>query len=268
MTQFLPPHRHWDRGGARPILALHCSLAHAGAYSGLAAALHGVTLTALDFIGHGKARDWDGMEDYHSAATAEAVALAESLSDGKPLDLIGHSFGGTVALRIAAIRPDLVRSLTLIEPVFFAAARAAQDPEWEGFIADHQSFGALVAAGNRIEAARQFHAIWGGGEPFGTLPSRMQRYMAERIHLITAPWPMVLEDRPGLLAPGRLEAIRVPVLLLEGNISPPIVGAVNGALARRLPHASRMTVPEAGHMLPITHAAQVATLAAAHLAAS
>ena len=144
MTVSLPPHRHWDRGGKRPLLALHCSLAHAGAYSGLAQALHGVTLTAMDFIGHGKARDWDGVEDYHSAATAEAVALAESLSAGKPLDLIGHSFGGTVALRIAATRPDLVRSLTLIEPVFFAAARAAQDPDWDGFIADHRSFGAFA----------------------------------------------------------------------------------------------------------------------------
>ena len=268
MTVSLPPHRHWDRGGKRPLLALHCSLAHAGAYSGLAAALHGVTLTAMDFIGHGKARDWDGVEDYHGAATAEAVALAESLSDEKPLDLIGHSFGGTVALRIAATRPDLVRSLTLIEPVFFAAARAAQDPVWEGFIADHRSFGALVAAGDRVEAARQFHAIWGGGEPFDTLPVRMQSYIAERIHLITAAWPMVLEDNAGLLAPGRLEGIGVPVLLVEGNLSPPIVGAVNRALARRLRHASRLTVPEAAHMLPISHPAQVATLMTAHLAAS
>ena len=264
----LAPHRTWNRGGTRPVLALHCSLAHAGAYSGLAAALHGLTLTALDFIGHGKARDWDGVEDYHSAATGDAIAMAETLNAGKPLDLIGHSFGGTVALRIAATRPDLVRSLTLIEPVFFAAARAAQAPEWDSFITDHRDFGALVAAGQTTEAARQFHAIWGGGEPFDALPARMQSYMADRIHLITAPWPMVLEDAPRLLAPGRLEKIRVPVLLVEGNLSPPIVGAVNGALAKRLPHASRMTVPGAGHMLPISHPSQLAPLITAHLAAS
>ena len=92
--------------------------------------------------------------------------------------------------------------------------------------------------------------------------------MSDRIHLITAPWPMVLDDSPGLLAPGRLEAIRAPVLLVEGNLSPPIVSAVNAALARRLPRASRMTVPEAGHMLPISHPAQVAPLITAHLAAS
>lgn len=264
----LPPHRHWDRGGKRPVLALHCSLAHAGAWAGLAEALHGVTLTAMDFIGHGRARDWDMVEDYHSACTAEALAMAESVNGGQPLDLIGHSFGGTVALRIAATRPDLVRSLTLIEPVFFAAARAANAPEWPAFIEDHRAFGALVAAGELTEAARQFHAIWGGGEPFDALPERMQGYMADRIRLITAPWPMVLEDAPGLLAPGRLEKIAMPVLLLEGNLSPDIVPAVNAALAKRLVHATRMTVPGAGHMLPISHPAQVAPLITAHLAAS
>ena len=264
----LPPHRAWNRGGARPVLALHCSLAHAGAYAGLAEALHGLTLTAIDFIGHGKARDWDGVEDYHSAATQDAIAMAETLSQGQPIDLIGHSFGGTVALRIAATRPDLVRSLTLMEPVFFAAARAAQAPEWDTFIADHREFGALVAKGQTLEAARQFHAIWGGGEPFDSLPARMQSYMADRIRLITAPWPMVLEDNPGLLAPGRLENIRVPVLLLEGNLSPEIVAAVNAALAARLPHVTRMTVPGAGHMLPISHPGQIAPLVTAHLAAS
>lgn len=264
----LPPHRHWDRGGTRPVLALHCSLAHAGAWSGLAEAMHAVTVTAMDFIGHGRARDWDGVEDLHAQSTAEAIALAETLGQGQPLDLIGHSFGGTVALRIAATRPDLVRSLTLVEPVFFAAACAAQDPAWDAFIADHRDFGALVASGQRREAARQFHAMWGAGEAFDDLPDRMQTYIQDRIHLITAPWPVILDDAPGLLAPGRLEKIRVPVLLVEGNQSPEIVSAVNAALARRLPHASRMTVPGAGHMLPISHPMQLAPLVTAHLAAS
>lgn len=268
MTDTRPPHRTWQRGGARPVLALHCSLAHSGAYTGLAEALTGLTLTAIDFIGHGAAPDWDGQADYHDAATAQAVTMALALGQGKPIDLIGHSFGGTVALRMAVERPDLVRSLVLIEPVFFAAAKLAHDPAWDSFIADHRDFGALVASGNRAEAARQFHGIWGNGEPFDALPPRTRTYLADRIHLITAPWPVVLDDAPGLLAPGRIEAIRVPVLLVEGNLSPDIVSAVNQALANRLPKASRMTVPEAGHMLPISHPAPLAVLVTAHLAAS
>ena len=69
LTVAMPPHRVWHQGGARPVLALHCSLAHAGAWAGLAAGLHGVTITATDQIGHGRAADWDGVSDLHAEAT-------------------------------------------------------------------------------------------------------------------------------------------------------------------------------------------------------
>lgn len=51
------PFRVWEKGGARPVVALHCSLAHAGAWSGLVDHLSGVTVTALDQPGHGRAAD-------------------------------------------------------------------------------------------------------------------------------------------------------------------------------------------------------------------
>lgn len=262
----LPPHRHWNRGGSRPVLALHCSLAHAGAWSSLAEALEGVTLTAMDFIGHGRAADWDGTSDLHAQSTAEAIAMAVEIGGGQAVDIFGHSFGGTVALRIAAERPDLVRSLTLVEPVLFAAARGT--PAWETFIADHRIFGARIQAGDRRGAAQQFHALWGAGEAFDDLPPRMQAYILDRIHLITAPWNVILDDAPGLLAPGRLEALALPVLLVQGGASPAVVDAINGALAARLPRASRFTLPEVGHMLPISHAAQLAPVIQAHLGAA
>lgn len=262
----LPPHRHWTRGGTRPVLALHCSLAHAGAWSALAETLSGITMTAMDFIGHGRAVDWDGTSDLHACSTAEAVAMATEIGGGQPVDVIGHSFGGTVALRMAMERPDLVRSLVLVEPVLFAAAR--ESPEWPGFIEDHRSFGTRIQTGDRLGAARQFHALWGSDEGFDDLPPRMQAYILDRIHLITAPWNVVLEDAPGLLAPGRLESLGVPVLLVEGGASPSVIGAINRVLAARLPQASRFILPGGGHMLPISHAAALAPVVQAHLEAA
>lgn len=242
------------------ILALHCSLAHGGAFAALAQNLPDHELQAPDLIGHGKAPYWDHTTDYHAATTAQALATI-----GEPTHLIGHSFGGTVALRLAIEHPNLVRSLTLIEPVFFAAARAAHDPAWDSFIADHQQFGALVASDDKTAAARQFHAIWGGDAGFDSLPARMQTYIADRIHLITAPWNVLLDDAPGLLTPGRLEALTMPVLLLEGDQSPPIINAITQALKARIPQAKSEQINGAGHMLPITHAGEVADHIRAHL---
>jgi lipase len=63
------PFRVWGEGNARPVLALHCSLAHAGAWSGVAQRLPGVALTAFDQPGHGRAEPWDGQSDLHGLTT-------------------------------------------------------------------------------------------------------------------------------------------------------------------------------------------------------
>lgn len=262
----LTPWRVWHRGGARPVLALHCSLAHSGAWSGLAERLSGVTITALDQPSHGRSADWDGVEELHCLTTRISAELAESLGQGGPIDLIGHSFGGTVALRLALERPDLVRSLVLVEPVLFATARSAEAPEYAAFRAQHLDFAREIKAGNREEGARLFHAAWGTGGSFADLPEGQRRYILDRIHLIVAQNPVLLDDAAGMLGYGRLEAVGVPVLLVEGALSPPIIDSVNRELARRMPQVTRLVVPEAGHMVPITHPDAVAAAVMAHLA--
>jgi lipase len=265
LATMLPPHRHWNRGGDRPVLALHCSLAHAGAWSSLAEALHGVTLTAIDQIGHGRAPDWDVVTDLHTDATRAAITTATELGQGAAIDLVGHSFGATVCLRVALERPDLVRSLTLVEPVLFAAARSAGDPAYPPFRERHLHLAALLQTGQTAEAAADFHGYWGSGEPFDTLPPRMQAYILRRMHLIAAQNPVLLDDTAGLLRDLGLESIGVPVLLVEGAESPPIIDAIHRELARRLTQVIRLSVPGAGHMVPITHAAEVAMAVQAHL---
>lgn len=261
----LPPYRQWNRGADRPVLALHCSLAHAGAWSPLAELLTGFAITATDQSGHGRATDWDGQADLHGTATHASIAMAESLGQGAPIDLFGHSFGGTVALRVALERPDLVRSLTLVEPVIFAAARAAEHPAYPPFRAAHLEFADLVRAGQRDQAAALFHGLWGNGASFADLPEKSRSYMVDRIHLIVAQNPFLLEDAAGLLRYMGLESLGIPVLLIEGAESPPIIVAVHDELSRRLPQVRRLSVPGAAHMVSITHASAIAPMVQAHL---
>lgn len=234
--------------GPRPLLALHCSLAHGGAWAGLAQLLPGVTVTAPDLPGHGQSAPPGA--DLHGLSTVIAAALAEEIGAGAPVDLIGHSFGGTVALRLTLERPDLVRSLTLVEPVLFVAA--AGTPEFEANHAAHARVGELAA--KDIEAAAAlFHSAWGGGIPFAALPERQRRYMAERMSLVLDLNPILMEDGAGMLAPGRPEALQIPVLLAEGRESPAVVGKILDVLEARIPGTRRIRVEGAGHMLPLTH---------------
>jgi lipase len=261
----LPPLRDWSCGGPRPVLALHCTLAHAGAWSGLAAHLSGLHLTATDQPGHGRAAAFDGQDDLHTLTTRQTIAVAETLGDGGPVDLIGHSFGATVMLRVALERPDLARSLTLIEPVLFAAARAAESPAFRPHQARHAATRSLWLAGRAEAAAAAFHAEWGPGVDLAALPEQTRRYVTDRMPLVLAQDPALSADSAGLLRPWGLEALGVPVLLIEGAESPAVIAAITAELARRLPRVDRLVVPGAGHMVPITHPAVVARAVQAHL---
>lgn len=79
----------------------------------------GWQLIVPDRPGHGRSPDPGRPDD----AEADAVWVADLLGDGA--HLVGHSFGGLVAVAAAARRPAAVTSLVLIEPALFAVATQA-----------------------------------------------------------------------------------------------------------------------------------------------
>lgn len=252
---------HWIKtgGGPRQSLLIHCSLGHAGGWSRMVAKLDDlVTAIAYDLPGHGRSADWDGVSDIQGVSMAMAADLLDDQAGGRPVDVIGHSFGGTVALRLAVVRPDLVRSLVLIEPVFFTVAsvdrpdlRVGQDPHM-------MQYRKALAAGDRDAAAQAFTSIWGDGRGWERLPESQRKAMAARIHLIEAGAPAIYGDCAGMLSGGKLEQIACPVLLIRGGDSPEAIGVINDGLARRIPGATQLDIEGAGHMAPITHPEAVA----------
>ena len=253
-----PGHIHTGRigTGARDVLAIHCTLAHSGAWKGLATALPETTFHVFDMPSHGRSADWDAaLGDYQDQGTDAALGLLT-----RRMDVIGHSFGATIALRLAVERPDLVRSLTLIEPVFFAVA--IQDAP--DLLAEHDArsvpFFEALLQGDTEEGARRFSAMWGDGPRWEDLPAPVRAAMVRAIPVVPACRPAIYDDRAALLAPGRLDRVTCPVQLLRGSATDPVIAVVNDGLARRLPDAVSLVVNGAGHMLPITHPGETAAL--------
>ena len=223
---------------------IHCSLGRHEMLLPLAEGLNHRS-TLFDLPGHGRSPDWDGISDYHSLVTGIAAGLAAPATH-----LIGHSLGATVALRLAVERPDLVSRLTLIEPVFFAVA--TREPEYPAHLARFAPFQAARLRGDWVGAARAFTAVWGAAGWDG-LSQTAQAGFARRIHLIAAATPATEDDTAGLLRPGRIDGIDVPVTLIRGENSPPIIRAVHRALAVLMPQCRQVVVPGARHMVAATH---------------
>lgn len=246
-----PPRLHLRRWGDEeaPVRALfiHCALAHSGAWSGLAALLAPTPLAAVDLPGHGRSPDLAPGRDLHDESTAGTLAHLRRLG---PVHVVGHSFGATVALRLALEHPGLIRSLTLIEPPLAAALRGTA--AWDDYWRADAPVRAALAAGRMEEAACHFSDRWGGSGGWAAMTAEQKDYVTARFHLVPRQYPAIHHDRPGLLRPGGLEALSVAPALLGGDGSPPEIGAILDVLEARIPGARRVLIPAAGHMFPIS----------------
>lgn len=238
---------------------LHCSLAQGSAWKLVAQHLpDGLQLTAPDIVGHGDAPDYDPGRELHDQCYE---ALLPHLPEGR-FDAVGHSFGATLALRLAIERPERIRSLTLIEPVIFAAARGGGT--FRAHRAAQAALGTSVERGDPIGATRAFLELWGTGADFDDLPEAQRRYMSERISLIDASEASLFDDSAELVP--RLGQVVAPTLLMAGGNCLPIITAILDRIEQDIPDTSRSIIDGAGHMAPITHPEPVASAIASHLA--
>lgn len=245
--------------GARDALAIHASLARSDAWAPVAERLADrLRMTAFDLPGHGQSADPAEGADLLTLSARIAASFIE-----RQVDLIGHSFGAVVALRLAIAAPEAIRTLTLIEPVLFAAAEGT--PELEAHLQEREPFVRALESGANEEAARLFIETWGTGQEWESLPAERRARMARRIGLIRAADAALYRDSGGILQPDALESLEMPVLLIRGTESPPVMERIAEAIAARLPDVGVATVPGAGHMAPLTHPDQVAGLIGVNL---
>ena len=71
--------------------------------------------------------------------------------------------------------------------------------------------------------------------------------------------PALVQDKAGLLRTGALEGLQLPVLMIRGAQSMPVIGLIHAALGARIPQVRDVVIAGAGHMVPLTHADAVAS---------
>src|SRR6516225_9793257 len=123
-----PAHVGTDR---ETVVLLHGSASSSGLWRHAKAALQArYRCIAPDLIGYGSSAAWSQQAAF--SLEAELRAIEQSLQCcADTLHLVGYSYGGVLALHLALADPGRVQSLTLIEPVFFAALKYAGD--WSSY---------------------------------------------------------------------------------------------------------------------------------------
>lgn len=108
--------RRWGAASAPPLLALHGWLDNAGSFDALAPLLAGRwQVVALDFAGHGRSSHLAPGTWYHYVDYFDELRAVFDHFGWSRADLLGHSLGGTLASLFAALYPERVGELMLIE---------------------------------------------------------------------------------------------------------------------------------------------------------
>ncbi len=249
------------KGSGAPMLMLHCALAHRGALGPLMAAMPKRAFTAFDLPGHGET-EFDTAVDIQAQAVETAISLLEETG---PSDVFGHSFGATVALKLALERPDLVRALSLFEPVYFSVLATANPKAYAIETKASAAFGTACLVQDWPAAARAFLARW-SVDRFDTLPAPQQAYILRTIPLIMASKSSIISPQSGVDLLEKLKKLEVPIQLITGGTSPVVINEIAEALAAHAASISKKIIKTAGHMGPITHVNEVAALVSSHTA--
>lgn len=194
----------------------------------------------FDFRGQGRSEITADGYDMDTLA-ADAAALIESLG-AAPCHFVGLSMGGFVAMRLGFRRPELLRSLVLIE------TSAEPEPEENqpryrrlNAVARWFGLGLVVGAVMKILFGRTFLEDPARKAERRELRSRL---VANRRRGITRAVTGVIE-REGVL--DRIHEIPVPTLIMVGDEDVATVPAKAKAIHQRIPGSRLVTIPGAGH---------------------
>lgn len=223
--------------------------------------------TAKDHRAVAYTQRWFGTSDWPAeppfGPDIHAADLVEILTAlGEPATVVAWSYGADVALRGAAMAPDLFRSLVLYEPNDWGVILDAPEGEAAlGALGDgFADTDAAIEAEDHEEAARELiETVFGLEEgEFSTLPPANQAIVLDSAKTVAMLWNG--SDRVPLLVCDDLATIAAPTLVVAGSKTVPAFALAAKATARCLPDAELAIIEGVGHDGPISAGDALATL--------
>ncbi|PWI11909.1 alpha/beta hydrolase [Streptomyces sp. NWU339] len=226
---------------------------------------------AVDLPGFGDSPPPDD-GNYSISAHARAVIRYLDSSGRGPVHLFGNSLGGAVATRVAAVRPDLVRTLTLVSPAL-PELRVQRTAVPTGLLAVPgvvRLFTRITQGWSAEQRVRGVVALC-YGDPAQVSPEAFRNAVQEMERRLRLPyfWDAMARSARGLVNAYTLggqhglwrqaERVLAPTLLLYGGRDQLVGFRMAGRAARAFRDSRLVTLPDAGHVAMMEYPEVVAT---------
>ena len=255
-----------EQGNGEAIVLLHAGGLSSRQWVKVASVLEReFRVVAPDLWGFGGTDRWKGEKLSHDDHANLVADLVQRLGLGKA-HVLGHSYGGASAVRLALSRPELLKSLILIEPILTPLLESvAETALFSEYRQMAQAFVQRASAGNVDGAWEAFIDYRNGAGAWSKLPPASRQRLIQETAGTVAGFhanlgnPTSLED---------LRQLRVPTLVLCGEKTTAVDRRVAQIVYEHIPGCRYAVLPGADHMSPLSHPILIAEAVRAHVRGS
>lgn len=224
-----------------PLFCLHSSGLSGAQWSRLGRALEGRDVLAPDLLGYGECREVFERPFHFSQ---DLQRLEGMLS--QPSVLVGHSYGGFLALHLALRKPEMVTGLLLFDPIVWGVLISLDHLSPEQIIPDPRFLDPASSPEDWLEC---FVDFWGAPGSWKQISPRARQSMLDSYPKLREEVGSLAVDRTSHTA---YQSIACPTRLLFGRQSPAVERRAVEVLHQSIA-GSELVALEGGHMAPITH---------------
>ena len=233
------------------VVLVHCSASGARQWrrlmDDLKANFH---VRAVNLFGYGKTPPWsiEASQTLEDQARLVETALPRNADS---VCLVGHSFGGSVAMKLAARLSGRVASLVLLETnPFYLLKQSGRAEAFAEAMELRDCVKKFGAVGDWVTAAEQFADYWGGAGSWQDMPEERRRVLAEALKPNYFEWDAVINETTPAEEWARLLPLATLVVSDPNTVLP--IREITAILRLACPMWTYKEIAGGGHMAPIT----------------
>jgi pimeloyl-ACP methyl ester carboxylesterase len=238
-----------EAGSGPCVILLHSSVAGNRQWRTTVEALQDrYHVIAINFFGYGQSSPWSSGREQTLADQGELVQPFMDQAHGE-VALVGHSFGGAVAMTVALHRPDKVSRLVLLEPIPFCLLdEAGRVDAYAEVLRLRDTVKRCGGSGDWETAAAAFADYWNGEGAWAAMPPEREKTFASFMPPNYHEWDAVL----GRTARQDWSNIQARTLVAWTQDTKRPIREIVEVLRERIPHWQYQNLGEGGHMFPLT----------------
>lgn len=189
-----------EAGRGEKVILIHSSVAGAKQWRSLMGALaDGYHVIAINLFGYGKTRVWEDNGGSQRLEDQARLIVPFLPAAGEQFSIVGHSFGGSVAMKAAALFKDQVKRLVLIEPnPFYLLENHGRTAAYQEAVTLRDLIKTHGKAGSWEIAAEKFADYWTGAGSWNAMPNDRKEKFSQALKPNFHEWDAVMNEETPL----------------------------------------------------------------------